>query len=160
VITDTVTLVQRIRRRVEAAHDDPAESIRLAVTALAEDRPRWGWTGVYLLYGDELRLQTYVGPETDHTTIRVGSGVCGTAVAQGRNQVVADVRKRRDYLACSASTRSEIVVLIRHPRDPQRSLGQIDVDADALAEFGPEEERLLEQVAALLAPAATRLVGP
>jgi L-methionine (R)-S-oxide reductase len=157
MITDSATLVEQIGQLVEA-EDDPAEALRLAVAALAEDRPRWGWTGIYLLFGDELRLQTYVGPETDHTTIRVGFGVCGVAVAQGRNQIVHDVRKRKEYLACSASTRSEIVVLIRHPRDPQRTVGQIDVDADALGEFGPDEERLLVQVAALLAPAATALV--
>ncbi len=155
---DTETLVERIEASVAAADGD-AEALAVAVAALAEDRPRWGWTGVYLLYGDELRLQTFVGPETDHTTIRVGSGVCGVAVAQGRNQVVHDVRTRPEYLACSASTRSEIVVLIHHPRDPQRAVGQIDVDADAIGEFGPEEERLLERVAEILAPAATRLTA-
>ncbi len=153
---DTATLAGRIESQVATARDD-AETLAVAVATLAEDRPRWGWTGIYLLFGDELRLQTSVGPETDHTTIRVGSGVCGVAVAQGRNQVVHDVRTRREYLACSASTRSEIVVLIRHPLDPQRSVGQIDVDADAVGEFGPEDERLLERVAAIVAGAATRL---
>lgn len=155
---DTETLVSRIARLVDAAPGDRAK-LAVAVEALAEDRPRWSWTGIYLLHGDELRLDAFVGPETDHTTIRVGTGVCGTAIAQGRNQVVRDVRERADYLACSASTRSELVVLIRHPKDAQRSVGQIDVDADAVGEFSPEDERLLERVAELISGAATALTA-
>lgn len=109
------------------------------------------WCGVYLLQGDTLVLDAYVGAATDHTHIPVGRGVCGTAVATGQNQVVADVRELDNYLACSLETRSEIVVLIRRPDDPAVVLGQIDIDGHRVGRFGEPEERFLEGLAELIA---------
>jgi GAF domain-containing protein len=108
----------------------------------------YDWSGIYRLEGNELVLDAYVGAETDHTRIPVGRGVCGTAVAEDRNQVVHDVRERTNYLACSAQTRSEIVVLIR--RDGH-ILGQIDIDGHTVGAFGPEDEAFLDALAELLA---------
>jgi GAF domain-containing protein len=108
----------------------------------------YDWCGVYRLDGGELVLDEYVGEPTDHVRIPVGVGVCGTAVATGRNQVVEDVRALENYLSCSAKTRSEIVVLVRHGGEV---LGQIDVDGHEAGRFGPEDESGLEALAGLLA---------
>ncbi len=108
----------------------------------------YDWSGVYRLDGETLVLDAYVGAETDHTHIPVGRGVCGTAVAEGRNKVVPDVRDLDNYLSCSTSTRSEIVVLIR--RDGQ-VVGQIDIDGHAVGRFTAEDEEFLEALASLLA---------
>jgi GAF domain-containing protein len=120
---------------------------RLAMQELA-GLPGWDWCGVYRLEGDALVLDEYVGAPTDHVRIPVGVGVCGTAVATGANQVVTDVRNLDNYLACSLSTRSEIVVLIRRG---DAVLGQIDIDGHAVDAFGPDDERFLESLAVLLA---------
>jgi GAF domain-containing protein len=106
------------------------------------------WSGAYRLEGDTLVLDEYVGAETDHTRIPVGTGVCGTAIAEDRNQVIEDVRELKNYLACSLETRSEAVVLIR--REGQ-VLGQIDIDGHQVGAFGPTEVALLEELAALIA---------
>jgi GAF domain-containing protein len=106
------------------------------------------WSGVYRLEGDTLVLDEFVGAPTDHTCIPVGVGVCGTAVAQDHDQLVADVRDLENYLACSLETRSEAVVLIR--RDGV-VLGQIDIDGHQVGRFGAEEHRLLTELAALMA---------
>ena len=58
--------------------------------------------------------------------------MCGTAVASGKNQIVGDVTKLDNYLACSADTRAEIVVLIRRGDE---ILGQVDIDSDVQAAF-------------------------
>lgn len=121
------------------------------VSLLKANCPRYHWVGIYLLEGQELILGPYVGKHTDHTRIPVGTGVCGTAVAENKNQIVADVRTLSNYLACSLETRAEIVVLIRHPEDPTRILGQIDIDSDLPDAFTPADEHFLEQVAACLA---------
>ena len=60
--------------------------------------------------------------------------MCGTAVAEQRDQNVPDVRARENYIACNTWTRSELVVLIR--RGPV-ILGQIDVDSDEPDPFTP-----------------------
>ena len=132
--------------------DDAA--LQRVVETLAAGHPSWGWVGVYLLVGDRLVLGPFVGPPTEHTRIPIGVGVCGTAVARDTNVVVDDVRRLDNYLACSAGTRSEIVVLIR---DAGAVVGQFDVDSDDVAAFGPDDEALLDHLAALAGPRCRRL---
>ena len=134
--------------------DEPA--LRGVVEGLAAAHPSWGWVGIYLLVGDTLVLGPFVGPPTDHDRIPVGTGVCGTAVAEDRNLVVDDVRSLDNYLACSVGTRSEIVVLIR---DAGEVVGQFDVDSDDIAAFGPDDEALLEHLAVLAGPRCRRLAA-
>lgn len=110
--------------------------------------PHWDWTGVYRLEGDVLVLDAFVGEPTEHQRIPVGVGVCGTAVAENRNQVVPDVTARANYLACSWKTRSELVVLIRRG---SQVLGQVDVDSHCPGTFDATDEALLEALGTLLA---------
>lgn len=105
----------------------------------------YDWVGVYLLEGDELPLDNYVGAHTDHTRIAVGHGVCGTAVAEDRDINVPDVRELDNYIACSVGTRSEIVVLIRDEKGAVH--GQLDLDSDQAAAFTADDERELKVVA-------------
>lgn len=108
----------------------------------------WNWCGIYRLEGEVLVLDEYVGAATDHTHIPVGRGVCGTAVAENRNQVIADVQALDNYLACSLETKSELVVLIR---DGSTILGQIDIDGHKVGQFSCEEEAFLDRMAVILA---------
>lgn len=103
---------------------------------------------LYMVHDSELRLEAYAGRPTEHTTIPVGKGICGSAVAEGANQNVGDVTARNEYLACNLDTRSELVVLIRRG---DLILGQIDIDSDQLDPFTPEEEAAVQQVADALA---------
>lgn len=120
---------------------------RFAMTLL-DELPSYNWSGVYRLEGDKLILDQYVGDPTDHTQIPVGSGVCGTAVAVNKNQVIEDVRELTNYLACSTQTRSEIVVLIKRG---DAIIGQIDIDGHAVGAFDASDEALLEEIAEILA---------
>ncbi len=61
---------------------------KVVVEAIHQRLSQAGWTGIYWLEDDELVLGPFVGPPTEHTRIKVGQGVCGTAVAEGRDQVV------------------------------------------------------------------------
>lgn len=139
---------------------DPAGKILRAMQLIKEAFPGYYWVGVYILHGDELRVGPYVGPTTDHVRIPVGRGVCGTAVAQGRNQIVDDVRQLENYLACNLQTRSEIVVLVRDETAGDRAdeiLGQIDIDSTKVSGFDPEDEAFLKSVGQILAPAIKAL---
>ena len=146
-----------IRSQVEAALAEPGDAADVmmgVVSVLAAARPHWEWVGIYLLAGDTLVLGPYVGAPTEHTRIPVGAGVCGTAVAQGFNMIVDDVSRLDNYLACSATTRSEMVVLIRHQG---QLVGQFDIDSDQPAAFGPADEALLEELAVMVAPSCRTL---
>ena len=129
------------------------ESVRLqlAIEALHEARPRHQWTGIYLLHGDMLDLGPFVGPPTEHSRIPVGKGLCGQAIANDADMDVGDVNAMPGYLACSISTRSEAIVLIRHQG---KVVGQIDIDSETPGEFGEEAMRSLKVVAEILAPLA------
>jgi L-methionine (R)-S-oxide reductase len=126
---------------------------RSALLQLAADRIRAAgppYTSVYLymLHGEELRLEAFAGRETDHTRIPVGKGVCGTAVATGLDQNIGDVQQVANYLACNLDTRSELVVLIRRGAV---ILGQIDVDSDVPDPFTAFEQAEVKKVADALA---------
>ena len=124
------------------------------VEALAKALPQATWTGIYWLEEGELRLGPFLGPATSHTRIPIGQGVCGTAVAENADQIVADVRERENYLACSVGVRSELVVLIR---SGDRVVGQFDLDANEVGAFDADDHRLVRAVADAFGGLATRV---
>ena len=79
--------------------------------------------------------------------------MCGAAAESGRTEIVADVDADPRYLACFASTKSEIVVPIFDGGDV---VGEIDVDGSDLGAFDEMDARFLEEVAALVAPLRPR----
>lgn len=122
-----------------------------AVELVHEASPRFHWTGIYELFPDGvLRLGPFIGAPTDHVFISVGKGVCGSAVAERRNKNIPDVSKEPNYLACSASTRSELVVLIR---DGDEIFAQIDIDSREYNAFDETIVSEVEKVATWLAGA-------
>ena len=144
--------VTRLIARLERMRDEGAnfdQILDAAVRGLHETDPRFHWTGVYELFPDNmLRLGPFVGAPTDHVFIGVGRGVCGTAVAERRNMNIPDVRDLSNYLACSASTRSEMVVLIR---SGDTIHAQIDIDSDQVNAFDDDAMTMVQRVADWLA---------
>lgn len=151
-----------------AAHGDALNLVRAAIAEAAgpeaaaqrvvdllHDRfPHYDWVGVYWVDGTDLVLGPWTGPQaTEHTRIPIGTGVCGAAAASGRTEIVPDVDADPRYLACFASTRSEIVVPIF---DGGEVVGEIDIDGSDLDAFDATDARFLEEVTALLAPLRPR----
>jgi GAF domain-containing protein len=136
-----------ILSRVKSSPYSGARLRRFAMELLKE-LPHYDWCGIYRLEGDHLVLDEFVGDPTEHTVIPVGRGVCGTAVAENRNQIIPDVRNVENYLSCDVRTRSEIVVLIR---SGNKILGQIDVDSHTVQAFSETDERGLEELSQILA---------
>jgi GAF domain-containing protein len=129
---------------------DPDDVLQGVVDLLHERLDDYSWVGIYLVEGDELVLGPWQGAEaTEHVRIPIGEGICGAAAASGRTELVDDVAADPRYIACFASTRSEIVVPIRW-RDVV--VGEIDVDSDRPAAFGSDDRELLELVAARISP--------
>ena len=141
----------KVVRALRAAHlhDEGRQALLEMACARIQS---WGqpYTSVYayMLHGNELELEAYAGRETEHTRIPVGKGVCGTAVAEKRDQNVADVSAVGNYLACNLFTKSELVVLIRRG---DHILGQIDIDSDVPNGFGELHYADVKEVADALA---------
>ncbi len=125
-----------------------------AVRYLASLSGRFNWVGIYILKADILELGPFLGEATEHTEIPVGRGICGAALAENRDLNISYVSEVENYLACSLDTQSELVVLIRDKKG--KVLGQIDIDSNTPAAFGPEEERAVKQVAEELGKLCSR----
>ena len=141
------TLAVSLPAAIAAATDRQAAMFR-AITALKEALPHYSWVGIYVLEGTELVLGPYLGKPSPHTRIPLGRGICGAAATEKATIVVDDVNADPRYLACSAETKSEIVVPIMQDGEV---FGEIDIDSDRPAAFGPGDRALLEPVAAMLA---------
>jgi GAF domain-containing protein len=139
-----------------AAESDPAAAAQRAVALLHDRFSHYDWIGLYWVSddGNDLVLGPWVGAEpTEHTRIAIGTGVCGAAAASGRTEIVPDVDADPRYLACFASTKSEIVVPIF---DGGEVIGEIDIDGSDRDAFDEMDARFLEEVAALVAPLRPR----
>jgi len=147
----------RVEAEALVASDSPDDEVLgCVVRLLHESHPLWDWTGIYLFVDGTLVIGPFAGSETEpeHSRIEIGEGVCGTAVAEDRNQIVEDVRDLDNYLACSLSTRSELVVLIREGGE---IVGQFDIDSDERGAFTIEDASLLDELAELIAPRVASL---
>ena len=134
---------------------EPDEVVREVVELLHDRVPRYSWVGIYFVEEDELVLGPWKGPAaTEHVRIPIGQGVCGAAAASGVTELVDDVNADPRYLACFASTRSEIVVPVHYR---EMVVAEIDIDSDQPAAFGDGDRAFLEAVAELIAEAC--LVG-
>jgi L-methionine (R)-S-oxide reductase len=138
--------VERILSRGGGADD----VLRQVVQVLHDCCPHYSWVGIYLVEGEELVLGPWQGPQaTEHVRIPIGHGICGAAAASGETELVDDVTADPRYLACFASTRSEIVVPIAYEG---RVVGEIDIDSDEPAAFTGDDRAFLERVATLISP--------
>ena len=104
------------------------------------------WAGFYLLEGDALVLGPFQGRPAC-IEIPVGRGVCGTAVAEGRTQLVPDVHQFPGHIACDSASNSEIVVPIRADG---KIVGVLDLDSPHLGRFTEEDQAGLEEFVRIL----------
>ncbi len=103
------------------------------------------WVGYYFANHDTqtLHLGPYVGAPTDHTEIPFGKGICGQVAVSNQNFVVPDVAAQDNYIACSFTVKSEIVVPLFVNGV---NIGQIDIDSNVLDPFTKDDETFLEFV--------------
>ncbi len=138
-------LLPQLAALVEGETDET--SVLANVSALLSEAFGWYWTGFYLVRQGELHLGPFQG-SVACMHITHGRGVCGTAWAEDRTQVVADVDAFPGHIACSSLSRSEIVVPVRNSQG--EVVGVLDIDHTELSTFDDTDRRYLEQVAQLL----------
>ncbi len=112
---------------------------------LNQNIDHYNWVGFYFANHEAqtLHLGPYVGAETDHTVIPFGKGICGQVAVSNQNFVVPDVAAQDNYIACSFTVKSEIVVPLFVNG---KNIGQIDIDSHVLDPFTNEDENFLEFV--------------
>ena len=142
-------MFQHLRPKVTAiiTHSDLTVEDRLKniCELLRENVPYYDWVGFYFRNGDkeELKLGPFAGTPTDHTIIPFGKGICGQVAVSNQNFVVPDVSAQDNYIACSLTVKSEIVIPLFKNGE---NIGQIDIDSESPDPFTEEDERFLEFV--------------
>ena len=134
-----------------AGEPDAVANMANAAALIWQYLPDLNWAGFYRLVGGELVLGPFQG-KVACIRIAIGSGVCGTAAATLRTQLVPDVHAFPGHIACDAASRSELVVPIIHQG---AALGVLDLDSPQPDRFDAEDQAGCEALAALLAPRLT-----
>ena len=98
------------------------------------------WAGFYKMIDGKLVLGPFQGKPAC-IVIPVGRGVCGTAVAQDKTQLVADVHQFPGHIACDSASNSEIVIPIHV--DGQ-IWGVLDIDSPHFSRFSETDREGLE----------------
>ena len=140
------------------------EEVALQLTGLFEDCPHVianlsnasavlnqamkdiNWVGFYLMEKDQLVLGPFQG-KAACVEIKVGKGVCGTAVEKDEIQLVKNVHEFPGHIACDGASNSEIVLPI-HVNG--QVWGVLDIDSPLLARFDEEDKAGLKKVVGVL----------
>ncbi len=124
--------------------------LRRVVKDVAAADDRFDWVGVYLVDSAEnvLWLHNYMGRATTHSKIPIGEGVCGTAIAEGKNTMVPDVSAVDHYIECGRRTKSEMVVLIG---GGDEIFGLINIESRTEKAFTDEDSAAVQSLADKLA---------
>ena len=105
---------------------------------------RFDWTGFYRVVAPELlKIGPYQGGH-GCLVIPFSRGVCGAAARTRQTQLVPDVEAFAGHIACSSSTRSEIVVPVIGRAG--RLIGVLDIDSDRPDAFTAADQAALERM--------------
>jgi GAF domain-containing protein len=138
-------LLPQIKSLIEDESDLIA-NLANVTSALKQAFPSFSWVGFYLMKGGELVLGPFQG-KLACTRIKIGSGVCGTAVLKKETIIVPDVEEFPGHIYCDPDSRSEIVVPIIKDGEV---LGVLDIDSYELDNFDETDKFYLEKLVEIL----------
>ncbi|SQH59590.1 GAF domain-containing protein [Aeromonas caviae] len=139
------TLNQQAQALLEGEPDMIATLANLSAL-LNQELADINWVGFYLLQGETLVLGPFQGKPAC-VRIPVGRGVCGTAVADGKTQLVDDVHQFAGHIACDGASNSEIVIPLRRGGE---IIGVLDIDSPIFNRFDEQDRIGLEETVQIL----------
>lgn len=138
-MTDYKELILQLKALTEGV-PYPTANLANASALLWQHLENINWAGFYIMEQAALVLGPFQGKPAC-IRIPVGKGVCGTAVAEDRTQLVADVHQFPGHIACDGASNSEIVVPIH--KDGQ-VWGVLDIDSPLFGRFTTDDREGLE----------------
>ncbi len=151
-VADKRAAYAETQRRIEALIEGESDEIAVLATVAAELHhafPHFHWVGFYrVTQPGLLKVGPYQGGH-GCLTIPFERGVCGKCARERVTQLVPDVTTLPYHIACSSTTRSEIVVPILDRAGGVRAV--LDVDSNDPAAFDATDQEWLESLAGRLA---------
>ena len=117
-----------------------------ASALLWQELPDINWVGFYKMTDGALVLGPFQGKPAC-IRIPVGRGVCGTAVAEDRVQLVYNVHNFPGHIACDCASNSEIVLPIHVNGE---IWGVLDIDSPLVGRFTETDQAGLEEIVGIL----------
>lgn len=136
-----------LSRTIAALTAGETDTVALMATVACEvhhSDARFDWTGFYRVVAPELlKIGPYQGGH-GCLVIPFSRGVCGAAARTQEIQLVADVDMFSDHIACSSSTRSELVLPVCNQAGDL--LGVFDIDSDRVDAFTQEDAENMSEI--------------
>lgn len=145
---DKASIYEALLPQLVALTEDETDQIAnmANVASALKEAFSFFWVGFYRVIGEELVLGPFQGPLAC-TRIARGRGVCGIAWRENRTICVPDVDLFPGHIACSAFSRSEIVVPLRKGNEV---FAILDIDSNRKSAFDDKDifwlEKLVESV--------------
>ena len=137
-------IIEQVKSLVKK--DLPLVSNLSNVSAILNQLENINWCGFYVVKDNTLYLGPFQG-EPACTVIEFGRGVCGTAFKEKKTIIVDNVNEFEGHIACSALSKSEIVVPIIKDGEVK---AVIDIDSPIYNRFTKDDKMMLEEVANFL----------
>lgn len=139
-----------IKQATALLEDEPDSLANFANTSalLGQFLKDINWVGFYFMKDGGLVLGPFQGLPAC-TRISIGKGVCGTAVAENKTMLVADVHEFPGHIACDAASNSEIVIPIRHNGEV---IAVLDIDSPLKNRFATVDQLYLEKLIKTIEP--------
>lgn len=151
---DKQALYDEVLRDIGALIEGETDPIAIMATVACELYQRFDyfdWAGFYRVVAPGvLKVGPYQGG-LGCLQISFDRGVCGAAARQGVTLVVPDVTAFPGHIACSSSTRSEIVVPVFDPAGER--LAVLDIDSDRPDAFDQTDRMNLEELCRMIGAA-------
>ena len=144
-MTDYQTILRQLES-LAASSRDPVALMANTAALLYHGMADVNWAGFYLVKDGVLLLGPFQG-NVACVTIQKGKGVCGTAWAEDRLQLVPDVHQFPGHIACDSASNSEIVIPV-HNRG--RVYGVLDIDSPVRGRFDENDRDGLESLVSVL----------
>ena len=144
-MTDYNELNMNLRGLIENI-PHPIANLANASALLYDKLSDLNWAGFYLMEDGKLVLGPFQG-KVACIEIKVGRGVCGTAVEKDATMLVPNVHEFPGHIACDGASNSEIVVPIHKDG---KVYGVLDIDSPSLNRFSEEDKAGLEEFAHIL----------
>jgi len=123
--------------------DDVISKMATIACELYQAFDHFDWVGFYRnVGGDTLKIGPYQGGH-GCLVIEFSRGVCGACATRGETQIVGDVNAFKGHIACSSTTRSEIVLPVW---EGDQLIGVLDVDSDSPDAFDETDQHHLEAI--------------
>ena len=133
-MTDYPLIIKQMQALAEISADPVAVMANVSAL-LFHAMEDVNWAGFYLVKDGALLLGPFQG-KAACVRIEIGKGVCGTAWAEDRLQLVPDVHAFPGHIACDSASRSEIVVPVHRDGDV---IAVLDIDSPLPARFTEDD---------------------